>query len=182
MTGSLHLGLWELIGLRVVLASAAATLGAAIAVAFRKINHFGLCLLISFAAGALLAVALFDILPETLSLVGPLRGGIAFLSGYLLFFLITKFVFHICPACSATHTEMNFKAITAAMIVALSIHSFMDGLAIYSGTRKVQFSDRSVEYHSIDDMRKAMADVNAAIAAASSSTPSSFSLAVHSRD
>ena len=135
MTGSLQLGLWELIGLRVVLAAGAATLGAAIAVSFKKISHFGLCLLISFAAGALLAVALFDILPETLSLAGPLKGGIAFLSGYLLFFLITKFVFHICPACSATHTEVNFKAITAAMIVALSIHSFMDGLAIYSGTR-----------------------------------------------
>jgi len=135
MTASSHLGLWQLIGLRVVLAAAAATLGAAIAVSFKKISHLGLCLLISFAAGALLAVAIFDILPETFALVGPLKGSISILSGYLLFFLITRFVFHICPACSATHTEVNFKAITAAMIVALSVHSFMDGLAIYAGTR-----------------------------------------------
>ena len=135
MAGSLHFSLWELIGLRVILAAFAATLGATIAVSFKKISHLGLCLLISFAAGALLAVALFDILPETFSLVGPLKGGISFVSGYLLFYLITKFVFHICPACAATHTEVNFKTITIAMVAALSVHSFMDGLAIYGGTR-----------------------------------------------
>jgi hypothetical protein len=54
--------------------------------------------------------------------------------------------------------------------------------AIYSGTRRVQFSDRLVEYHTVDDMRKALADLDAEIAKASGTTPSSFSLAMHSRD
>ena len=90
--------------------------------------------MISFAAGALLAVSLFDILPETFEAIGVLKGLLSFASGYLLFFLITKFVFHICPACAATHTELNFKAITAAMVVALCVHSFMDGLAIAGGS------------------------------------------------
>ena len=54
--------------------------------------------------------------------------------------------------------------------------------AIFSGTRRVQFSDRSVDYHSIDDMRKALADLDKSIAAASGATPSSFSLAMHSRE
>jgi hypothetical protein len=54
--------------------------------------------------------------------------------------------------------------------------------AIFSGTRRVQFSDRSVEYNSVDDMRKALADLNAEIAKASGPAPSSFSLAMHSRD
>ena len=36
--------------------------------------------------------------------------------------------------------------------------------AIFSGTRRVQFTDRAVEYNSVDDMRKALADIDTAIA------------------
>src|SRR3989338_3146423 len=126
-------GVWQLILWRIVLAVVAATLGALLAVSFKKISHWWLCILISFAAGALLAVALLEIFPETISMLGWVPGLLSILSGYLLFFLITRFVFHICPACAATHTEVNFKAVTIAMVVALSVHSFMDGLAIYSG-------------------------------------------------
>lgn len=54
--------------------------------------------------------------------------------------------------------------------------------AIYSGTLRVQFTDRAVEYTSVDDRRKALADIEAAIAKASGAPPSSFSLAMHSRD
>lgn len=126
-------GVWQLILWRIVLAVVAATLGALLAVSFKKISHWWLCILISFAAGALLAVALLEIFPETFELVGWKAGLLSIVSGYFLFFLITRFVFHICPACAATHTEVNFKAITITMVVALSIHSFMDGLAIYSG-------------------------------------------------
>ncbi|MGH7198121.1 MAG: ZIP family metal transporter [Candidatus Omnitrophota bacterium] len=124
---------WPFIFLREFLAVSMAALGALAAVSLKKISHRSLCLLISFAAGALLAVALFEIIPETLEMVGHQAGILSILSGYLLFFLITKFVFHICPACAATHTEVNFRAITLAMVVALGVHSFMDGLAIYSG-------------------------------------------------
>lgn len=123
---------WQLLTMRLVLAVVMASAGAWIAVSFKEIGHKRLCILISFAAGALLAVVLFDILPETLQMVGWVGGGISFLSGYLLFWLITRFIFHVCPACAASHTEVNFKAITIEMVAALSVHSFMDGLAIYS--------------------------------------------------
>ena len=54
---------------------------------------------------------------------------------------------------------------------------------IYAGVRKVQFSpDHVVEYPSIDDMRKVLADLNAQIASTSGTTPPSFSLATHSRE
>ncbi|MBI4432173.1 MAG: ZIP family metal transporter [Candidatus Omnitrophica bacterium] len=118
---------------RLLLAVLMAGAGAFIAVGFKRISHLGLCLLISFAAGALLAVALFDIFPESVALSGLLSALVSFVSGYLLFLIITRFVFHICPACAATHTEVEFKAVTLPMIVALSIHSFMDGLAISGG-------------------------------------------------
>ena len=54
--------------------------------------------------------------------------------------------------------------------------------AIFSGIRRVQFADRAVEYDSIDDKRKALADINAEIAKVSGPVPPSFSLAVHSRE
>lgn len=121
------------VAVRVSLAVALAATGAFTAVSLRHISHEGLCVLISFAAGALLAVSFIHILPEAWALVdtgGMLAGA---LSGYLLFFAISRYVSHICPACSATHTEVQFKKITVAMVIALSLHSFMDGLAIYSG-------------------------------------------------
>ncbi len=70
------------------------------------------------------------------------------------------------------------------MIQLTELRSMRDTLqrAIFSGTRRVQFTDRAVEYNSVDDMRKALADIDAAIATASGAAPSSFSLAMHSRD
>jgi hypothetical protein len=70
------------------------------------------------------------------------------------------------------------------MIQLSELEAMRDALlrAIYSGTLRVQFTDRLVEYTSVDDRRKALADIEAAIAKASGATPSSFSLAMHSRD
>ena len=70
------------------------------------------------------------------------------------------------------------------MIQLTELQSMRDTLqrAIFSGTLRVQFSDRSVEYTTVDNMRKALADLDAAIAKAAGATPFSFSLAMHSRD
>jgi zinc transporter ZupT len=119
--------------LRILAAVLASAIGAWAAVSLKRISHFALCILISFAAGALLAVSAIEIIPEVVQAVGWPQAIASIASGYLLFLLITRFIFHICPACAATHTEANFKAVTGAMVVALSIHSFMDGLAISSG-------------------------------------------------
>jgi len=57
----------------------------------------------------------------------------------------------------------------AQMITAAELQSMRDTLqrAIFSGTRRVQFTDRAVEFNSVDDMRKALADIDTAIATAS---------------
>lgn len=100
-------------------------------------SHRRLCALISLGAGTLLGVTLFDILPETFR---PLNWGmliIALVSGYVLFVIVTKYVFHVCPACAASHfdeaTTHRFSEIAAAMTIALAIHCIMDGLAIAAG-------------------------------------------------
>ena len=70
------------------------------------------------------------------------------------------------------------------MIQPTELETMRDALqrAIFSGTRRVQFTDRAVEYNSVDDMRKALADIDAAIAKTSGTASSAFSLAMHSRD
>src|SRR5205823_3764909 len=98
------------------------------------LEHKPLCALISFAAGTLLGVTLFAILPEGLSYSGawPVVGAAA--TGYLLFFFISKHVHHVCPACAASHFDADatrhFSEIATALIVALAIHSATDGMVL----------------------------------------------------
>ena len=70
------------------------------------------------------------------------------------------------------------------MITVTEMQTMLDALkrAKYAGVRRVQFTDRAVEYNSMDDIRKAIVDLEAEIAALGNAAPSSFSLAMHSRD
>ena len=99
-----------------------------------RLEHKPLCALISFAAGTLLGVTLFAILPESLSNNIWWAVALAAASGYALFFFISKYVHHVCPACAASHfdadTTRHFSDIATALIIALAIHSTTDGLAL----------------------------------------------------
>jgi zinc transporter ZupT len=98
------------------------------------LGHKPLCALISFAAGTLLGVTLFAILPESLVGVTWWAVALAAATGYGLFFVISKYVHHICPACAASHFDADatrhFSEIATALVVALAIHSTTDGLAL----------------------------------------------------
>src|SRR6266511_5568464 len=99
-----------------------------------RLEHKPLCALISFAAGTLLGVTIFAIVPESLNYSGvwPVVGAAA--TGYLLFFFISKHVHHVCPACAASHFDADatrhFSEIANATISAVAIHSTTDGLAL----------------------------------------------------
>jgi zinc transporter ZupT len=99
-----------------------------------RLEHKPLCVLISLAAGTLLGVTLFAILPEGLQDSGAWPVAAAAATGYLLFFFISKHVHHVCPACAASHFDADatrhFSEIATALIVALAIHSTTDGLAL----------------------------------------------------
>jgi len=116
-----------------VLALLSALLGAGV-IFFVKLDHKKLCSLISVSAGALLGAAVVGILPEA-SLNLPIVQLVAStFSGYLLFWVISKYYFHVCPACSASHfdeqTTKRFSEIVLLLFTALSFHSFLDGLAL----------------------------------------------------
>jgi len=98
------------------------------------LEHKPLCALISFAAGTLLGVTFFAILPEGLEDSGAWPVVAAAATGYLLFFFISKHVHHVCPACAASHFDADatrhFSEIATALIAALAIHSTTDGLVL----------------------------------------------------
>jgi len=120
--------LWQVIAAYVF-----ALVGGSLSVTLR-LEHKPLCALISFAAGTLLGVTLFAILPESLGACPWWAVILALATGYALFFFISKHVHHVCPACAASHFDADaagrFSEIAAALIVALAIHSTTDGLAL----------------------------------------------------
>jgi zinc transporter ZupT len=99
-----------------------------------RLEHKPLCALISFAAGTLLGVTTFAILPESFGVCPWWAVLLALITVYALFFFISKHVHHVCPACAASHFDADatrhFSEIATALIVALAIHSTTDGLAL----------------------------------------------------
>ena len=99
-----------------------------------QLAHKQLCALISFAAGTLLGVTIFAILPESFGASSWWAVLLAVATGYALFFFISKHVHHVCPACAASHFDadatQHFGEIATVLIVALAIHSTTDGLAL----------------------------------------------------
>jgi zinc transporter ZupT len=99
-----------------------------------RLGHKPLCALISLAAGTLLGVTIFAILPESFGACPSWAVLLALATGYAFFFFISKHVHHVCPACAASHFDADatrhFSDIATALIVALSIHSTTDGLAL----------------------------------------------------
>src|SRR6266581_1719811 len=126
----------EIILWQVIAAYAFAVAGGAVS-ALLRLAHKPLCALISLAAGTLLGVTLFAILPESLSNSSWWAVVSAAATGYALFFFISKYVHHVCPACAASHfdadTTRHFSEIASALIIALAIHSTTDGVALGIG-------------------------------------------------
>jgi zinc transporter ZupT len=120
-----------------VIAAYAFALGGGALSASLRLSHKPLCVLISLAAGTLLGVTFFAILPESLGTNPWWMVASAGASGYALFFFISKYVHHICPACAASHFDADatrrFSQIATALIVALSIHSTTDGITLGIG-------------------------------------------------
>jgi zinc transporter ZupT len=102
-----------------------------------RLTHRPLCALISFAAGTLLGVTLFAILPESLTDCPWWAVALAAATGYAFFFFVSKYVHHVCPACAASHFDADatkhFSEIASALVVALAIHSTTDGIALGIG-------------------------------------------------
>jgi zinc transporter ZupT len=103
-------------------------------------THKQLCALISLGAGTLLGVTIFAIGPECWRGLHPWQFLLAAASGYALFDVISRYIYHICPACAASHFDEaathRFGEIAVAMMIALAIHCTVDGLALAAGRQE----------------------------------------------
>lgn len=110
-----------------LLTSVATFLGGLFALKFRDKLH----LILGFSAGALIGVAFFDLLPEALELgeghfAAPTITTIVAL-GFLIYLVLDRFVFlhsHDDEHCENKNHRGRFGA------GALSVHSFLDGVAV----------------------------------------------------
>src|ERR1035438_4971534 len=89
---------------------------------------------VPFSAGVLLGVALFGLVPELASEIGWRVTMLLFAVGYGALLLVNRFVYPVCPICAHDHdhnacsTELHGFA--APLIVAASVHSFLDGWSV----------------------------------------------------
>lgn len=131
----------EWILLRAGVATAAALIGGFVGVSVKHVAHSTLCGLVSLAAGALLAVTVVHIFPESAEAIAAAGAPgwpltlVSALVGLGVFFLVGKYVYYMCPACAATASEKKegYLRLGILLIVTLALHSMMDGLAIAAG-------------------------------------------------
>jgi ZIP family zinc transporter len=116
----------------------AAGLGGLLGVMWKRPSHKALCGLVSFAAGALLSVTVVDIMPEALELSGWAWMLGATVIGVVFFYLIGKYVSYVCPACAASALEHGggYLRLGILLMIALGIHSTVDGLGIAISSRE----------------------------------------------
>ncbi|MEN6521205.1 MAG: ZIP family metal transporter [Armatimonadota bacterium] len=128
-----------LIIIRAAITIFAAAIGGMFGVIWKKPGHRTLCALVSFAAGALLAVTAVEIIPEAAGIegVGWIRAILAVTAGVIIFYLIGKYVYYMCPACAASAIEVKsgYIRLGVLLMVALGIHSTVDGLAIAASSK-----------------------------------------------
>ncbi len=96
-------------------------------------------LLVYAAMGVLLAVTVFDVLPDAKDLLTWPEFLGASASGFVLFWAVGKYVYHLCPACSVgafdQATTEKLSRSVLLLSVALALHSAMDGIAVVVGDR-----------------------------------------------
>jgi zinc transporter ZupT len=130
----------EPIVIRTLVAFGVALAGALLSALLAR-THKQLCALISLGAGTLLGVTVFAIVPKCWNELAPWQFLLGAASGYALFAIISKYIFHVCPACAASHFDEaathRFGEIALAMMIALAIHCTVDGLALAAGGQEI---------------------------------------------
>ena len=96
-------------------------------VSFFMSGRSKLMYMVSFAAGALVAVSFFDLLPEAIEVQGNLMTTMGyFVAGFVFFLLIEKsLLYYHCH-----DTDCQSHASSKLIIFGDSVHNFLDGIAI----------------------------------------------------
>lgn len=143
---------------RLSLATLSAIVGGLLAAGLRQRASERMLPLVFIALGTLLAVTIFDVLPDAKQGLNWSVFLVAVGSGYLVFWLISRYLYSICPACAFAQTstdsklpvDVNDPAVARAraliwlLTAALAVHCTVDGLAIVVGDDLVRGLDLAV--------------------------------------
>ena len=113
-------------------AAGANVLGAAAVTANVRWSLRALATLLSFAAGFLISVSLIDLFPESIAQVGP-KAAVVVLVSYVLVHFTQHVIGRHFHFGEETHEVSELVSVSA--LVGLLMHTFVDGVAVASGTR-----------------------------------------------
>jgi zinc transporter ZupT len=97
---------------------------------------------VPFAAGVLIGVALFFLLPELIAETGWAPALLLFGAGYFLLFAVNRYVYPVCPTCTHDHDHKACDTVlhgfAAPLITASAMHSLLDGWSIATAGEAVE--------------------------------------------
>ena len=124
----------EAVLLRTGLATLAAFVGGALGVMWSRAAMRRLPLLVGLGLVALLWVTLTDALPDARAALSLPVFLLAVASGFVLFWLVSRSLAHVCPACSLPDFDPaeadRLQTNAVLLMAALAIHSTLDGVAV----------------------------------------------------
>lgn len=90
--------------------------------------------IVPLSGAVLLVISLFLVLPELVESFGPAAGIGLMLAGVMIVWLIDRFIYPVCPACSHTHDHdscsTRLHGFATPLIIAAVLHSVFDGWAL----------------------------------------------------
>ncbi len=114
-------------------ATAAAIAGILLGISLKGARQ-GTRLMVPFAGGLLMGIALFGLLPELTEELGLARGLLLVAAGYLTLRVINRYLFPVCPSCAHDHDHnactTTLHGFAAPLVIAAAIHSTLDGWSI----------------------------------------------------
>ena len=90
--------------------------------------------IVPFAGGVLMSIALFGVLPEAVAGAGWIMGILLFAAGYGLLRGINRYLFPVCPSCAHDHGHETcataLHGFATPIVLASAVHSTLDGWSI----------------------------------------------------
>jgi len=116
-----------------IISVAGPVIGSAIGILKRPSELF-MYNMLSFAAGVMLTISLYQLIPQSLSLAIPQFAVLGVLLGATCMYILDKAIPHVHHTLGESEHGMNLKRTAIYLILGIFLHNFPEGMAIATGT------------------------------------------------